>query len=42
MEDFIPPFTFEEKKFVTPLMAMGNYQGGGAEAYEEENGGPAR
>ena len=38
----IPPFTFEEKKFVTPLMAMGNYQGGGAEAYEEEDGGPAR
>jgi hypothetical protein len=38
----LPPFTFEKKKFVTPLMAMGNYQGGGAEAYEEENGGHAR
>ena len=38
----LPPFTFEKKKFVTPLMAMGNYRGGGAEAYEEENGGPAR
>ena len=38
----LPPFTFEKKKFVTPLMAMDKYRGGGAEAYEEENGGPAR
>ncbi len=34
------PFTFEKKKFVTPLQAMGNYQGQGVEAYE--NGDPAR
>jgi len=33
----LPPFTFEKKKFVTPLMAMGNYQGGGTEAYENQN-----
>ena len=30
----LPPFTFEKKKFVTPLQAMGNYQGSGVEAYE--------
>jgi len=36
------PFTFEKKKFVTPLQAMGNYQGSGAEAYDEENRGPTR
>ncbi len=36
----LPPFTFEKKKFVTPLQAMGNYQGQGVEAYE--NGDPAR
>ena len=40
--NILPPFTFEKKKFVTPLMAMGNYQGDGAAAYDEENGGPAR
>jgi len=37
---FLPPFTFEKKKFVTPLQALGNYQGSGVEAYE--NGDPAR
>ncbi len=36
--NILPPFTFEKKKFVTPLMAMGNYQGDGAAAYDEENG----
>jgi len=36
----LSPFTFEKKKFVTPLMAVGNYQGSGAEAYED--GDPAR
>ena len=36
------PFTFEKKKFVTPLQAMGNYQGSGVEAYDEENRGPTR
>ena len=30
----LSPFTFEKKKFVTPLMALGGYQGSGAEAYE--------
>ena len=30
----LPPFTFEKKKFVTPLKALGNYQGSGVEAYE--------
>jgi len=30
----LPPFTFEKKKFVTPLQALGNYQGSGVEAYE--------
>ena len=34
------PFTYEKKKFVTPLQALGNYQGSGVEAYE--NGDPAR
>ena len=33
----LPPFTFEQKKFVTPLRAMGNYQGSGVEAYENQN-----
>ncbi len=33
----LPPFTFEKKKFVTPLQALGNYQGHGAEAYENQN-----
>ena len=33
----LPPFTFEQKKFVTPLQAMGNYQGSGVEAYENQN-----
>jgi len=33
----LPPFTFEKKKFVTPLQALGNYQGSGVEAYENEN-----
>ena len=32
--EVLPPFTFEKKKFVTPLMALGGYQGSGAEAYE--------
>ena len=32
----LPPFTFEKKKFVTPLLATGNYQGSGAEAYSDE------
>ena len=36
----LSPFTFEKKKFVTPLMALGGYQGSGAEAYED--GAPAR
>jgi len=36
----LSPFTFEKKKFVTPLQALGNYQGSGVEAYE--NGDPAR
>ena len=36
----LSPFTFEKKKFITPLMASGNYQGSGAEAYED--GDPAR
>ena len=36
----LPPFTFEKKKFVTPMQALGNYQGSGAEAYED--GDPAR
>ena len=35
--EVLSPFTFEKKKFVSPLMAAGNYQGGGAEAYEEED-----
>ena len=30
----LPPFTFEKKKFVTPLQSLGNYQGSGVEAYE--------
>jgi hypothetical protein len=38
----LPPFTFEKKKFVTPLQAMGNYQVPGAAAYEETSGDPAR
>jgi hypothetical protein len=33
----LPPFTFEQKKFVTPLQAMGNYRGSGVEAYENQN-----
>ncbi len=33
----LPPFTFEKKMFVTPLQAMGNYQGSGVEAYENQN-----
>ena len=33
----LPPFTFEKKKFVTPLQALGNYQGSGVEAYENQN-----
>ena len=37
----LSPFTFEKKKFVTPLMAAGNYTiPSGAEAYED--GDPAR
>jgi len=37
----LPPFTFEKKDFVTPLMAAGNYRiPSGAEAYED--GDPAR
>jgi len=36
----LKPFTFEKKKFVTPMQALGNYQGSGVEAYE--NGDPAR
>ena len=38
--EVLSPFTFEKKKFVTPLMALGGYQGSGAEAYED--GDPAR
>jgi len=34
--EVLPPFTFEKKKFVTPLLATGNYQGSGAEAYSDE------
>ena len=30
----LSPFTFEKKKFVTPLMSLGGYQGSGVEAYE--------
>ena len=33
----LPPFTFEKKMFVTPLQALGNYQGSGVEAYENQN-----
>ena len=33
----LPPFTFEKKKFVTPLQSLGNYQGSGVEAYENQN-----
>ena len=33
----LPPFTFEKKKFVTPMQALGNYQGSGVEAYESQN-----
>jgi len=37
----LPPFTFEKKDFITPLMATGNYiVPSGAEAYED--GDPAR
>ena len=36
----LKPFTFEKKKFVTPMQAMGNYRPTGVEAYE--NGDPAR
>ena len=33
----LSPFTFEKKKFVTPLMATGNYTvPSGAEAYSDE------
>ena len=34
----LPPFTFEKKKFVTPMQALGNYQESGAAAYEETGG----
>jgi len=39
---FLPPFTFEKKKFVTPMQALGNYTAPptGAAAYED--GDPAR
>ena len=46
--NILPPFTFEKKKFVTPLQEMGNYQGTGVEAYENtppsrpRSGEPAR
>ena len=30
----LSPFTFEKKNFITPLMATGNYQSSGVEAYE--------
>ena len=30
----LTPFTFEKKNFITPLMATGNYQSSGVEAYE--------
>lgn len=33
----LSPFTFEKKKFVTPLQSLGNYQGSGVEAYENQN-----
>ena len=37
----LPPFTFEKKDFITPLMTTGNYTiPSGAEAYED--GDPAR
>ena len=38
--EILPPFTFESKKFVTPLMATGNYQGpasGIYNVYDEES-----
>ena len=38
--EVLSPFTFEKKKFVTPMQALGNYQGSGVEAYED--GDPAR
>jgi len=40
--NIIPPFTFEKKKFVTPMQALGNYTAPptGAAAYED--GDPAR
>jgi len=38
----LPPFTFEKKKFVTPMQSLGNYTAPptGAAAYED--GDPAR
>ena len=33
----LSPFTFEKKKFITPLMSTGNYQGSGVEAYESNS-----
>ena len=43
----LPPFTFEKKKFVTALQALGNVTGptrpiDSSAAYEDENGDPAR
>jgi len=40
--NILPPFTFEKKKFVTPMQALGNYTAPptGAAAYED--GDPAR
>ena len=35
--NILPPFTFEKKKFVTPMQELGNYQGTGVEAYENQN-----
>jgi hypothetical protein len=32
--EVLMPFTFEEKKFISPLMALGNYHPSGEEAYE--------
>ena len=32
--EVLPPFTFEKKDFITPLMPAGDYRGTGSEAFE--------
>ena len=35
--EILPPFTFEPKKFITPLMSTGNYHGSVINAYADES-----